>query len=427
MIIIPFIFFTLILYVNYKIKKDVYSSSMFLLTVYWLMALSAIIYDIFSEYFYYNNIPLSFYSIIYLLFALSFYIIPFIKFNEKKFDSILISNQALINVMSVMLIILSFISIVFFIPSTLHALSGDIGQNRIDQVGGIKFVTIGILNTISGSVATLYPITIILFFISVIQKKSKIFSVLLLISSTSYIFFNLSYVGRDGPLFWSMMFLFNYLFFKDFIPASLKKLYFRYANFIFIFSIIVFVIITYARFGDKQFPIVLAFVDYMGQQIKNFSDTFQHHSLTTGGYVSFGWIVNSFNFLSGTDYSSLDMFFLETAKIDLLNRDIRSWNFGTFIKQFYYDYGFWGPIIIGIFFAVLMSFLRISSDRIINLEKIVLYSLYFQIVAQGVFYFKQYGPSGNAYIVFCFLLAIIIKLMRSKKNQIVLKRLDEKK
>ena len=56
-----------------------------------------------------------------------------------------------------------------------------------------------------------------------------------------------------------------------------------------------------------------------------------------------------------------------------------------------------------------------KRKKAINLGYFTIYLLYFQLISQGVFYFKQYTRGGNLFIITTLVIALFLNSI-SKKN-----------
>lgn len=87
----------------------------------------------------------------------------------------------------------------------------------------------------------------------------------------------------------------------------------------------------------------------------------------------------------------------------------RSWFFGTIVTSLMRNFGhvgFW--IIVVVTLALFFGIMKIKSGRL-QFHQLIFYILYFQIMSQGVFYFKQYTRGGNLFILLTLLLVVFFR------------------
>ncbi|MGB5118847.1 MAG: hypothetical protein WBO26_18135 [Providencia rettgeri] len=264
------------------------------------------------------------------------------------------------------------------------------------------------MNTLSGVVATFYTFTLYLFFVNIVRSGSKFVSVSLFVGSFSYPTFVFSYFGRDGFIFWVLSFFSLYLIFSEFLDTNLKNKINRIFQFFVVFFLIVFLFISFARF--KNLDNVLNFMlIYLGQQPYIFAEIFNFELTPRLGASSFPLI---FDFI-GDNYNS------DTYLNELGSKVTLSWQFGTLLKEFYFDFGTIGNIVFLMLFFLLFSFFFVGKRANLNFFKLFLFFAYTQVIIQGVFYFRQYNDVGNLYLISLILLALSYRFIPCRK--IVLK------
>jgi oligosaccharide repeat unit polymerase len=411
---IPFTVFLLFWIIIVK-KRGMWNITSMLIFTYALMGLCALLYNILSDLFIYNLIKYDIVPVLYFTALIALYLYGFANFDESKIKQINIPNYGIFVILCWVFVILSFVAIFHFLPASVEALTGDIRINRDTQVAGEKFVNIGVVNTISGTIATFYPVTLLMFYINLILRK-KILSILLFISSTSYVFFVFAYVGRDGVLFWISILIFYYFIFNKYLTQKSKILIRKYSIITGLIFITIFSLITFSRFGDRGYPVIYNVVDYMGQQVKNFNDTFLYTSKTTNGASNFSFIYRNLN-------PTVEKEYLEMAKSnaaeDLKYAGVRSNVFGTFLKSLIVDFGKIGTIIFSlIYLALTKKFTKNKTSM--SLGRLLIIVLLYQVVFHGVFYFRLYNDVGNFYILIILLLSLIFISKTSDKNKLTI-------
>ena len=160
-------------------------------------------------------------AIVFLVLITGF-LLPFMKVNETKWNQLKLPSERLLLIFSYIIITLSIFSICYFISDVITVFtSGDLSQMR-NHLTGItgEYTNSGIWNTIASVGASFYDIAILLFFIFLIIGNNKKITFLLFISSFSYTIQVLTFVGRDGFVFWVFAFVFNYLLFNKFLRST---------------------------------------------------------------------------------------------------------------------------------------------------------------------------------------------------------------
>lgn len=338
-------------------------------------------------------------SILFLVLLFLFFY-PFISYREDKIEKIILPNSALLYSFSITMVFLSLFSIVYFIPTVMQIFSmASLNDARLDLYSNGPFVQKTIFNTIASVSASFSPILIFLFFIYRAKQTNKKLSIFLLISSVSYVFNVLAYVGRDGVVFWLFSFFGIFFLFKDFLPKKdIKKIKFFLCLFM-SFFVPLFMLISIDRFSGNLFGSLLS---YIGQPFPNFC--LAYHAEYP---VSYGSAFPLFREILG-----LPEILSKSQEYGGTN----SWVFGTFLKSLIVNFDLFFTIIIGIFMSVIFSLAFNKSSRILYFHQLFLYFLYFQIFIQGVFYFKQYTRGGNLFIILSFLFYILFLFIRKHHN-----------
>jgi hypothetical protein len=230
-----------------------------------------------------NSIPYSLSAILYFIVSISIAFYPLINTHEYKRLPVVIENVKLFLFFKKYLIILSYLSLLFYLPVAVSNLFFvNINYARYNNTMIINFYISSfggmgkILNTVFSLIANMFPVTMAFSFlnlsISTDKKKYKSF-IFSLVSTLSYFIYILAYSGRDGMVYWVLTFLIEYSMFKNYIEAKKLNRYLKLPLMIVMFCfLMIFVYITVGRFGENSSDFVWSIVNYMGQQIKNFSD-----------------------------------------------------------------------------------------------------------------------------------------------------------
>lgn len=401
-LIIVTLFFFFILYKDVKQKKNRLSISVVVVTIYCIsIALSYAYINIYQL----QNIA---YQIRFIPFACLFCFIsllffyPFLQFNEKTKDRILLPNQLVLDVFSYLVIFLSLISIIYFVPIDIKVLTmSNLNDARLEATGNgtNPFIKIGLVNTIASCSSSLYNIALILSFIYLSQHKNKI-SYILLLSSSSYIFNVLAYCGRDGVVFWLFSFIGTYILFKDYLLSRQKRVLIKISKIIMAVFIPIFLLISKDRFEGN---VINSLISYAGQSYVNFCLCLDV-DYPISASVSFPLIKEIF----GLPIANSDNWIIGNTV---------SWVFGTFIKSFVLNVGIVGTIFVGILCAVIITRMLHVKRHTLRFNELFILYMYFMVISQGVFYFRQCSRGGNLFILISFMLYFLfIPLCKNSNN-----------
>jgi oligosaccharide repeat unit polymerase len=408
MIFIPLvtIFF---IFTNYqKRNKKLFGPISFLIGVYLVMSFLAIVLHLSGKF------P-SVYD-----YALEPTLSPFMLLKDGKISTLIVENSSFLRFLENFLIIIGFGAILFFTPFFYnHLLSGDLQFSRmlISDMSG-AFSRYGYINSLFSLGANLFMLAILLAFINYVNKGKnyKLRSILLIISSTSYIVYILAYLGRDGVIYWIMTFMFIFLFFKE----SINQRTVRKVRTIFIglgvLASIPFFVISIARFGSETDGVFWSLLDYGGQQVRNFNDHYYVKAPLDEGRSLFPLFIKWLEYF-GFEFSSLN----KDIRFYYLDAGTDSATFTTLIGSFSKSFGYTKTFIILIIYSLIVYFTlrKPVKTGTITLSRLIIFSLLYQIVLWGVFYFRFY--SVNLYFIFIILLSFALYVSSSKKNILIMK------
>jgi len=411
MYLLPILTLVAIYWQYQKKNNGVFGPVSYLISAYLIMALSFFILHfsgLFKSVFDYKIEPM-----VYLSFSFLIVFWGFVNYRDEKINAISIENNFVYNVLEKLIMVGGFMAILFFSRFAIdHFLSGDIENERLN-VGDFATKTLGsfgLLNSFLSLFSNFFTLAILFGFINLIRKKKRS-AYLLFISSTSYIVYVFAYVGRDGFVYWTMTFLFFYFLFRKFLNSDTRKKLIRSFSIAIIIALIPFLLITAARFSGDSPNVIMNMFSYGGQQIINFNDRYQVDAQITYGRGSFPIFIDALENIG---------FQIPNPKIDDINAiyldaDIKPWTFGTYISSFNMNFGKLGTI-------VLLVILSSISRKLINknvergrfsLSDLILFTLLFQFVLWGVFYFRFY--SANFYILGVIIIYLILKISVNEK------------
>ena len=400
----------LLWFFNARSKRTFLSPSSFLIGIYLLSAalgiatLFVVDYtDPFSSKYWEPMLIFDFFIISFLY--------PFKYFKETVISSIKLPNKDVLDVFSFIIITLSFFSIIYF-SSTVNMIFslGNLSDSRNIRYEEGEFVETGILNTVASVSASLYVFALLFFFVYSVMGGNKKRRLLLLIASFSEPIHVLAYVGRDGIVSWLFSFIFLYLLFKPFLAKTVSIFIRKIFIVIAVISLIPFALISVSRFGESDNKLYSSLIRYMGESFINGPLYFGLNPPPT----NIGQHFPLFCELIGSESS---------GKMDLIQiGDWKSFQFSTFVVSFYESLDIDGLFFICIF-MLLFFFLFIRNSRIsFSAHTLLLYILYFQIISQGVFYFRHGTRGGNLFIIICLLLSPLFYLWEKDPKAIVLNK-----
>lgn len=398
-VILAFLAFFIVAWLNARKKGTWFSSSSVLICIYTVSILFSVIdIPVNDERLILQNKywgPAMF--MVVMLFA---FLGPFLFFDESKVDRIKLPNKRILDLFSTIIIILSFYSIAYFAPTVLKILQGDLGALRNALYAGEKYVEEGIWNTIASTASSFYVFALLLFFIYLSIGGSKTRIALLFISSMSNPIHVLAYVGRDGVVYWIFAFAFLYCLFRPYLSSQKRKHLKKTALYFGTILLIPFILISVGRFEDDA-GTSNSIVSYLGQPF-------------VFGTLYFGIdnppVDPGYAFPLFYEFTGIPM--PESAGRWEMGGTV-SWVFGTFLKSLYSAFG--GLIGLLIFcFITGFFFIRVmgKQKRTLAFSKIFIYILYFEVLGQGVFYFRQYTRGGNLFILLCLLIAITFNIIQ---------------
>jgi len=415
--IIQFLLIFVIWHYNNKNKGGMFTPSGVLLSIYTLCSFMGIMLLCNGEFQTALQDRYWFPMIIFDLFII-LYLLPFYKYNETQINNFKIPNKTFLDVFSTIIIILSIYSILFFAKSVIGIFSmGDLGEARNARYGsgGVEYFEAGLQATIASVAAANYCFAIVLFFIYAIIGNSKKRCILLLLSSISEPVHVLAFVGRDGIVFWLFTFAFCYAFFRPFLQESIDKQIRKICIIGGSILLIPFMLITISRF---------ALSDYMGGGTGNSMVAYMGQPFVQGP-LFFG--IDNKPIRIGSAFP----LFYEITNTHQLNNNIadseigewRSWIFSSFIVSLYQNLDLFGLIVVTILTITFFYFSIGYKKDYIDLGNYTIYLLLFQIIGQGVFYFRQGNRGGNLFIISTLFLAILFShCCRHWNNPIILRK-----
>lgn len=354
----------------------------------------------------------------YLLLLLFFFVTPSLAIDSGRVWGVRLIDSTLFRCMAFVLIVSGWFSILYFLPVVFRLfLSGEsFVILRTDMVGGETYVDASIYYYLASFASQFYPVTITLYFYSILfTNNGRAFNNLLLLSSTAYIFNVLAAVGRDGVVLWSMSFLFAFFLFKNFFTERHLKHFRRIAFLACALFLAVFVPITISRFsilGGAE-AVFLSLLSYSSQQLMYFNEIY--NSGFTFPYEP-SRIFPLIGYALGFDQEGGDFLEYNRAFYEAYGIDINV--FKTFVGDFYVYLGSSVTFWVGLFFCI-SSLIILRNNGIVTLEKLIFATLLCQVPLHGVFYYKLGYNVSNLYFLAVVTIAVLISFSRLFSNRYI--------
>ncbi len=332
-------------------------------------------------------------SLVFHITCLFLFLLPIIvygKYDHKR--EITLMNYRSFKHLSYALIILQAYSVCYFLYYDIALFtSGDLSALRNAMIyEGESYTGGGFVRTIAGVGAYYYCLNLLLFFYSLaFYKESKLFNILLLLTSTSRIFHAFSYIGRDGILFWAFSFIFSYLIFKPYLNKESKKFIKKLSIITGGFAFVLLAAISISRFQTSDKGVINGLVDYFGQPLNNFGQLFDKLDTYDGTKTIFPW------FYGSTGYSGNEA--VNEAASFYSKYGFNPNNFFTYVGSCYFAWGPWGTFFVSLLYS--FFFCSFIKGRKTNMSKLLLIMFVVQIVWHNYFYFVYATRVGNLFMV----------------------------
>lgn len=353
--------------------------------------LSASVCAVYVNYFISPDVDVTLVSTLYFILITYLFIRPIIFFAKNNHSKFIKLDENTFRIMSWVLILSETFSVCYFFYYDINILaSGNFGELRNELIlNGANYAGEGFMRTFAGVAAFFYCYNILFFFYSIaFLHESKLFNFLLIASSTSRVFHAISYVGRDGVLFWILSFAFSYFVFSEYLSIKAKKRIKAISFICMMVPICLIIAISISRF-DGGWEAVESLIDYFGQPINNF-----------------GMVFNRINEYDGTS---------KILPVLFLKENITAREVVNFAQEFYITYGFysntfssfvgnfykaWGPgicLVISMAYSYFAS--RVLNTKNISMSKIIFLMLVVQIPVHNYFYWVYGNRIGNFYLL----------------------------
>lgn len=387
--------------------RNGFNGGTFLIFIYLLGAIAGFYIVISTDMFDSNR--LDFFAIIYHCFCLVLFLYPVVYISNKNSFQ-LPSNLSLKFVYGIIIFfgIFSFLSIV---PKVIDIFQMDDGLRRArylfnqDQLNESEGGMLGYLGAF-GSALSYFSLYFFFYNLGNFPNKKKLI-ILLLFCSLADPLTSLSMVGRGGIVRWLFMFLFFYFNFRKEINPIFRKKMLKWLSIFSAPMAIALIAITVSRFSEREYPIYIYILQYLGEPFIYFSYIFKDFfSNTTGGSQTFPFLFSNTTNISESSGISID-YSINT--------------FATFIGSFYKDVGFVYTLLWALVFFITFFILYRSARNPNKFYKLFYFVIVSQIIVNGLFYFQFTGTTKMRSFIAMTLLAGILPIFLPKnrnKNRI---------
>lgn len=324
-------------------------------------------------------------------------LIPWIKFDSwlKRVDCIRVCPAyiKLFKTTFSALFLLCLFAIIYALPYGITALS--MGGNDIRTMEGDGLLPHTFATTICTGAGCLTPVTILAFYITLIEPRLKAYIVPMFIASLTYLFTSMPSCARDGYIYIPLTYLFMYKIFKNSLSINGKTMLKKLAVFSLVGGLLVFLAITLDRFvgtekgGNAQYGFIYGTWGYFFQQPYVFDQVLQHFTRFFGFNRRLKFLV-PITGISGFEY-------------DTRYADSFEWSFGTMYAEFYEMGGYIALFFMTIvFISIFWFFIAKHIRKKHTIALMIVFSIYLYHVITGLFYYRL-GMNESETLLYVFL------------------------
>ena len=413
---LPSIIFVSLLYYNTKSVGRIISLSNFIILLYTISMISFGIYSLVDSTYFINveAFFIVFFSILILIW-------PLAKF-EKEITSeikIIELEKERYEFLVFFIVSISVYSIFFFGKNIFQVFNSDLSvlRNQIMVDGG--FYESSIFSKIAVFGAYLSPIALFLYFYTLAVHENYKLRMLLLLSSTSFIFYTLNVAGRDGIIIWVITYLALLCLFYPLLEREIIKNQKKLILTSMMIFLPILLIISFARFAqfdvegsdDSNKNVLFSMINYIGMQPYELSDRIEQLEI-----IDYNGEPRSIYPLL---FNIRDAFFGVVNDSDINNRNelrsesldlgLKTQKFVYYIGDLLSELGMLGLIIVtSIIYFICRINLKII-DSSISISRLLISFTWYMIIIVGVFYFYYGQVVGNVFLLTPFLIHFYLK------------------
>ena len=338
---------------------------------------------------------------------------PLAKFEKKITPNtkIIELKKNKYKVLVFLIALISVYSILFFGKNIAQVFNSDLSVLK-DQVlidGG--FYKSSIFSKIAVLGAYLSPITLFLYFYTLAVHENYKYRILLLLSSTSFIFYTLNVGGRDGITIWLLTYL---ALLGLFYPLLQRKVIKKQRKLLLISMIIflpIFLLLSTARFGNDRYAdsnneVMYSILAYAGQQPFELSDRIEQLNVINYNGEPRSIYPLLFNIRDAFfgQVNSSDINNVLELRSNSIDSGLKTWRFVYYIGDVLTELGMVGLIIFtSVIYFICSVNLKIINNSI-SISRLLISFSWYMIIIVGVFYFYYGQVVGNVYLLIPFLI-----------------------
>lgn len=416
MILIPFIYFSLLTYYWWK-KHEGFDVCVYMSGLYTLTSFLAIIIVannlldeggiLFDSY----DIELNILPTILYCSLLTLGMLPFSMVYRKDMKNIYANNPLIVDALSCFLILIALLNLYLVADSTLEILSGDLSTVRRDHYEGIEspaqvkaesmpyiFRFLYYFNT-----STLLAIPLFFYYLC-FGRRPWWFVLLLLFASLSMPIAGIQSADRTEVVLYGMMFLTCLILFRPHLSRKVKTILKIISVPIALAAIVYFVVVSDARFSKRDGGAATSALQYAGQGYLNFC---------------FFWEKANTDYITAEREFPLISHYVYHIDNDDERRGVRSGQqgffmsvFATYIGDVMLDLTPVGMILwVIIFFLFAVIIFRWPHREELNIGELLMFYVLSIIPAFGIFYYRLMSFTYS----FMVILAVLIYLIEKYK------------
>jgi len=336
--------------------------------------------------------------------------LPFSMIYGKKLKRITPTYDMLLTLFSFFLIGIALINLYLVADSTAEILSGDLSTVRNDHYEGLRSpaqikaesmpAIIRFLYYFNDSTILALPI---LFYYICFEHKPWWFNLSLFITSISMPIAGIQMADRTELVFYSMMFVFCIVFFKNYISRKMKRLFYIVGIPIAAIFLIYFIAVSDARFSEREGGAITSGVQYAGQGYLNFC---------------FFWENAKSDLISAEREFPLIHHYVLKVDSDTERRAVRAGQQGFFISVFasffgdlLLDLSLIGAIVwVLVFFLFTCLIIKQSHREDINVAEMLFIFMLAAVPIFGVFYYRYYSFHATFEFILISVIYIITRI-----------------
>lgn len=415
MILVPFIYFILLMFVFwYKGKR--FGVASYVSFIYAISAFYSVLIDWFGFYGEYGvttKIPINFLPTLTYCVLITISIWPFYHLDRIKVTEIPLARSKFFTRLGYFFMFVFFLTVILCLDDIRSILNGDLSEVRamiydedvVEESTGWRHI----LELFPTIFSRFSPMVLLMFFYSVIKlNHSKVYNYLLFLASFTPVVGAILVAGRTQIIYWVFIFGALYIYFRPYLNKSRKiAVLFPVLIAVGILSVY-FLAVTASRWGESSDSSMTA---YLGQSFLNFSYFFDHYSCRE---ISFQRIFPfTYHFVLGQKFDLTDyretIFAYSGENIGI---------FYSFLGDWLVDLGHGGMILLVIIYACVASLtLKQKRKGIMPFYQLMLWVLLLQVPLFGVFYYSFWRIDMSYYILGTIVLYLIFRYSIKKEQE----------